>query len=192
MTDNGENAEVREALVERIQQRLIAALHALHSGGQGSVRGWANDIADNALDVLNKVEQPRAATADVDPQDAAASLGELSLPAKDGAGLPRFASTYWQHCKGKRKLLRTRPKLAGRPMGDQLPTECHHGAGCSIGATLESTERYQRLHLGDLPRFAWLRAVTLRPRRRGTLRLPVATPRSLAWWQVQVGMACSA
>lgn len=34
------------------------------------------------------VEQPRAATSDVDPQDAAASLGELSLPAKDGAGLP--------------------------------------------------------------------------------------------------------
>ncbi len=36
----------------------------------------------------HKVEQPRAATVDIDPQDAAASLGELSLPAKDGAGLP--------------------------------------------------------------------------------------------------------
>lgn len=35
-----------------------------------------------------EIEQPRAATVDVDPQDAAASLGELSLPAMDRAGLP--------------------------------------------------------------------------------------------------------
>lgn len=91
-TGNDEYQTLHDALVDRLQARLMEAFHALHNG-QGSARGWAHDLADHALDVVgitpsSKFEQPRAATADVDPQDAAASLGELSLPAKDGAGLP--------------------------------------------------------------------------------------------------------
>lgn len=54
--------------------------------GEMRVRGWG--LIPALSGASHKVEQPRAATVDMDPQDAAASLGELSLPAEDGAGLP--------------------------------------------------------------------------------------------------------